>query len=151
MGTINYRTSDYITLGFNCSNIEYEDEFYRDIICDLYDQIKHRLEEERFYYFNITVEPGYYEGYFINIENNFPVAFDSYREKTEAQKEITAIKQFLIECINDFECVAVYPGWCTGYAGHKNTMKELSAAVTEMRTEVQTTPTWAQYERGIRV
>ena len=151
MGTINYGTSDYITLGYNCNNIDYEDDFYNDIICDLYDQIAYRLDQERFYYFHITVEPGYYEGYYINIENNFPIAFDSYREKAEAQKEISDIKRFLLECINDFECCSVYPGWCMGYADHAKTLKDLSAAVGEMRSEVKTTPTWAQYERGLAV
>ena len=28
MGTINYKTSDYITLGYNCGDIDYSDELY---------------------------------------------------------------------------------------------------------------------------
>ena len=32
MGTINYKTSNYITLGYNCNNIDYEDEFFQDDI-----------------------------------------------------------------------------------------------------------------------
>ena len=141
MGTINYKTSDYITLGYNCNNIDYEDEF----INDLYDQIKFRLEEERFYFFHVTIEAGYYEGYSINIENNFSVCFDDYIDKRNALKEITQIKSFLIECVNDFECVAVYPGWCTGYANYNDTLKEIAAAVREMRQTVKQTPTYNQY------
>lgn len=145
MGAINYKTSDFITLGYNCNNIEYDDEFYNDLISDLYDQIDYRLKQERFYYFHVTLEPGYYEGYSINIENNFPIFFDFYEEKQDAQKEITRIKNFLLECINDFECVAVYPGWCTGYADHNKTLKELGAAIREMRETVKQTPTYKQY------
>lgn len=148
MGTINYKTSDYITLGYNCNDIDYEDEFYNDLIQDNYNQIEYRLKQEHFYYFHITLEPGYYEGYSINIEFNFPVCFDDYIEKQEAQKEITKIKSFLLECINDFECVAVYPGWCTGYADYKKTLHELSAAIREMREAVKHTPTYSQYNRG---
>ena len=71
MGTINYRTSDFITLGYNCNYIDYEDPFYHEIIADYYDQIKHALDRERFYYFNVELIPGYYEGFSINIEFNF--------------------------------------------------------------------------------
>lgn len=143
MGTINYRTSDYITIGYNCNNIDYDDPYYHEIITDFYDQVKYRLSQQCFYYFHVVLEPGYYEGFSIDIEFNFTYCFDNYREKQYAQKEITQIKAFLLECVNDFECVAVYPGWCTGYADYKTTLKEINAAVKEMRTTVRTTPTWA--------
>jgi hypothetical protein len=143
MGTINYKTSDFITLGYNCNNIDYEDEFYHEIITDYYDQIKYRLDQERFYYFHVVLEPGYHEGYSINIEFNFSYCFDNYEDKRQAQKEITQIKKFLLECVNDFECVSVYPGWCTGYADYKTTLQELDAAIYEMRQTVKSTPTWA--------
>ena len=147
MGTINYKTSDYITLGYNCNNIDYEDDFYHEFISDLYEQIKYRLNQEYFYYFHVTLEPGYYEGYSINIEFNYPVCFDNWEEKQAAQKEITEIKKFLLECISDFECVACYPGWCTGYADYKETLEELNAATCLMREKVKSTPTYSQYIR----
>lgn len=145
MGSINYKTSDFITLGYNCNNIDYDDEFYNDLISDLYDQIKYRLKQERFYYFHVTLDPGYYEGYSINIEFNYSICFDDWMDKQTAQKEITKIKAFLLECINEFECVAVYPGWCTGYADYNKTLKELAAAIREMRETVKQTPTYNQY------
>ena len=40
MGAINYGTSDYITIGYNLNSVDYEDEFYDDIITDYYDQVK---------------------------------------------------------------------------------------------------------------
>jgi hypothetical protein len=91
----------------------------------------------------VSLEPGYYEGYYIDIEHNFSYCYDNYNEKRAALKEITLIKKFLSECINDFECVAVYPGWCTGYADYNETLKELDAAILEMRQTVKSTPTWA--------
>ena len=148
MGAINYGTSDYITLGYNCDNIDYEEEFYNDFIMDCYDQIKYRLKEEYFYYFHVTLEPGYYEGFYINIENNFPVWLDDYQEKQAAQKEITEIKKFLLECIYDYECYSCYPGWCTGYADYKNTLKDLDAAIWEMRNTIKNTPTYRQYHHA---
>lgn len=145
MGTINYKTSDFITLGYNCNNIDYEDKFYHEIIQDYFDQIAYRLKQERFYYFHVAIEPGYYEGYFIDIEFNFSVCLDGYTDRAEAQKEITQIKKFLLECINNFECCAVWPGWCTGYADYITTLTELDAAIREMRATVEQTPTYNQY------
>ena len=139
MGTINYGTSDYITIGYNCNNIDYEDEFYNDFISDEFEQINDLLEDEDFVYFRVRIEPGYYEGYYINIVYD---GIDTYEEKLLAQKEITRIRAFLTRCISEFGCVAVYPGWCTGYADHKKTLHELSAAIKEMREEVRRSPTW---------
>jgi hypothetical protein len=147
MGTINYKTSDYITIGYNCNNIDYEEAFYNDFIQDDFEQIEYRLKQEYFYYFHITVECGYYEGFYLDIENNFPLCFDDYSEKQAAQKEITQIKKFLIECVQDFGCCAVYPGWCTGYADKKRTLEELSAAIKEMRQEVNNTPTYYTFTK----
>ena len=145
MGTINYKTSDFITLGYNCNNIDYEDEFYHEIITDYYEQIAHRLAKYYFYYFHVSLEPGYYEGYHLDIEFNFSCCFDTWEDKKLAQKEITQIKRFLLECINDYECVACYPGWCMGYDDYNKTLKELDAAIWEMRQTVKDTPTYGQY------
>lgn len=143
MGTINYKTSDYITIGYNLNNIDYEDEFYNDIICDYYEQIKYTLDKQRFYYFHVVLNPGYYEGFSINIEFNFSYCFDNWEDKRAAQKEITEIKAFLLECINDYECVSVWPGWGTTYHDYKTSLKHLNDAIKEMRETVKNTPTWA--------
>lgn len=142
MGTINYKTSDFITIGYNCNYIDYDDEFYNNLIQDYYEQVIYTLKKYDFYYFRVTVEPGYYEGFSINIEHNYNYCYDYSEEKRLAQKEITQIKKFLLECIEDFECVAVYPGWCTGYADYNKTLKELNGAIHEMRETVRNTPTW---------
>lgn len=148
MGTINYGTSDFITIGYNCNNIDYDDEYYHEFIQDYFDQIIYRLKDYRFYYFHVTVQPGYYEGYYINIEFNYSYCFDEYTDKRAAHKEITQIKAFLLECINDFECCAVYPGWCTGYADYNQSIKELDAAVKIMRETVTHTPTYNQLKKS---
>ena len=146
MGTINYKTSEYITLGYNCDDIDNEElNDYYYTIEDNYNQIRWLLDKYRFTYFHITVEPGYYEGYALNIEFNYPVCFDGWEDRRQAQKEITVIKKFLLECINDFGCVSVYPGWCTEYADRQDTLKDLSDAVADMRDTVRHTPTWQQY------
>lgn len=142
MGAVNYFTSTYITIGYNLDFVDYNDEFYHDIISDYYEQAKICLEQKYFYYWHITIKPGYYEGFTIDIESNFPWCFDNYKEKKEALKEVTEIKKFLLECINDFECCAVFPGWCTSYKNQNESIKLLNAAVKEMKADVKNTCTW---------
>lgn len=147
MGTINYKTSDFITIGYNCNNIDYDEEFYNDIIQDYFDNLSGILRNEFFYYFHVTLEPGYYEGFSINIENNFGICYDDYLDKQQAQKEITRIKAFLKHCINEYECCVVHPGWCTGYEDYNNSLIKLNKAIEEMRQTVKDTPTYNQYMR----
>lgn len=148
MGTINYKTSNYITIGYNCNYIDYDDEFYYEIIQDYYAQIKYLLEKEYFYYFNVKLESGYYEGFSIDIEFNFGVCFDDYIDKQKAQKEITRIKAFLTRCIEEFECCVVFPGWCTTYLNYENSILKLNDAIKEMRQIAKDTPTYYTYNKG---
>lgn len=144
MGAINYFTSDYITVGYNLSNIDYSvDDFsFDNIVQDDYYQVEYRLNQQNFYYFNVTLEPGYYDGFSIDIEFNFGWCFDSYTDKKDALKEITQIKKFLIECIQDYNCCAVAPGWCTSYYNYKESLQKLNDAIKEMRATVNSTPTF---------
>ena len=147
MGTINYRTSDYITLGYDCSGIDYEEDCYNDFILDLFDQINFKLQKEDFHFFHVRLKPGYYEGFSLYIEHNCSLFYDDFEEKRLAQKEITRLKNFLLYCVENCECVAVFPGWCTGYANYTETLKLLDAAVFEMRETVRSTPTYNKYVR----
>ena len=147
MGTINYKTSDYITIGYNLNYVDYDDEFYDDIITDYYDQVKYRLDQEKFYSFNVEIIPGYYEGFSINIKFDW-LYFDDYIEKQEAQKEITRLKTFLLECITDFECCAVFPGWVTSYENYDDSIELLNSGIKEFRKKVKNTPTYKNYYKA---
>ena len=142
MGAINYKTSDYITLGYNTNIIDYNDDLYNDLINDEYDGIKALLKDTSFYYFNITIEPGYYEGFTLDIEHNFNYCYDDYSEKLQALKETTRIKNFLFYIVNNFNVNVVYPGWCTGYGDYTETIEGISAAIEEMKSSVKNTPTY---------
>ena len=171
MGAINYKTSDYITLGIKpydfdeCKALELE--FYKEEYPELlnadgdiddnivyeyiaecynddYENIKNELDKYDFVYYHVNIEPGYYDGFTIDIENNFGVAYDDWTDRAEAQKEITQIKQLLTDCagMGMVECA---PGWCTGYSDYKETLKAIESAIKYMRAEVKTIPTWRQY------
>lgn len=104
------------------------------------------LDRFSFWYFHLAIKPGYYEGFSLDIESNFPVAFDNWEERKAAQREITQIKKCLIE-LAGVGLVACFPGWCTGYLDYKGTLQRINEAIKEMREEVKATPTWRQYER----
>lgn len=176
MGTINYRTSDYITLGLNPvsgydlekdkeiieaakenaieNDIEYDNDFLEGYARDEayiinetdYYNAKYVFEKYSFYYFHITMESGYYEGFSFNIEPNFGLCYDNYLEKREAQKEVTEIKKMMME-LAGIGVVSVYPGWCTGYADYEGTIQDINKAIKEMRSDIKMTPTYNQYMR----
>lgn len=171
MGAVNYFTSDYITMGvplLSAYDLENDPDFMEEArkevkeysgtveevisnyisgsYADNLDNVKIILSRFSFWYYHVTIKPGYYEGFTLDIESNFPVAFDSWEDRREAQKEITQLKRFLLECAG-VGLVQCFPGWCTGYEDYKGTCKAIEAAVKAMREEVKIIPTWKQYER----
>ena len=173
MGTINYGTSNYITMGVqpeypweyneNSAIMDEMRELAEEWGCSVDEaisqNIQHNLEADienvewylknkyHFHYFHIAIIYGYYDGFYIDIENNYGVAYDSYEDKRLAQKEITEIKKFLLDC-HDCGLCSVYPGWCTTYRTRAETERDINEAIKEMREEVKRTPTWRQYNRN---
>lgn len=171
MGAVNYRTSDYITLGlrpYDVDDFTSDAEFMQEIqsevnayggtvedaissyISDCYSDdlanIQNELDKHSFYYYHVAIVPGYYEGFTLDIEFNFPVALDCWEDRREASKEITELGQFLRDCAG-LGLVACFPGWCTGYSDYNGTITAINEAVKAMREELQSIPTWRQYER----
>lgn len=172
MGAVNYSTSDYITMGiepYSAYDLENDpafmdalrdeineyggtiDEALESYIQTSYEademNIEFILEKYSFDYYHVTIKPGYYEGFILDIENNYPVAFDGWEDKRAAQREITRLKKCLFECagVGMVEC---WPGWCTKYNDYKGTCKAIGAAIKVMRDEVNSTPTWTQYAQA---
>lgn len=172
MGAVNYFTSDYITMGlrpYDSWEFEKDSEFMEEMqaqvneyggttedaiadyinecySCD-YENIEAELEKHNFRYYHIAIRPGYYEGFTLDIENNFPIAFDCWEDRQDASKEITEIKQFLVDCAG-LGLVQCLPGWVTGYNDYNGTIKAIKNAIKEMRDELKAVPTWTQYNRG---
>lgn len=173
MGAINYYTSNYITLGLipYDSQEMMDDEHFVAELRDLYElcddaliqntledyisscyeddyaNVQREIERYSFWYYDVKIEPGYYEGFSISIESNFPVALDSWEDRRAANKEITEIRRFLEACAG-MGLVKCCPGWCTSYSDYAGTMAAINAAIAEMRAELKSIPTWAQYNKG---
>ena len=151
MGTINYGTSDYITLGYNLNWYDSDFETWEEMeeekqldIEEAYENIRFVLDKYNFVFFHIAIEPGYYEGFYIDIENNYSCFFQDAQDKREAQKEVTKLKAFLMECV-DLGLVQVWPGWCTSYKTHEETIAAIKTAIKKIRAEIRDTPTWYTY------
>lgn len=176
MGAINYGTSNYITIGlkpYNYSDFENDGDCMEAIqeeialyggtvenkICDLissyyeddYSNIESVLNKYDFGYFHVVIKHGYYEGFYIDIENNYDVCYDCWQDKQAALKEATQIKRFLLECV-DMGLCEVWPGWCTAYKDRKESIASIKAAIKSMKEEIKSIPTWRYCERmGIEV
>ncbi len=171
MGAVNYLTSDYITMGvvpYSVNELMQDCELMRELqeeaneyggtaedalnsyISDCYEDdranIERELEKHYFRYFHVTIAPGYYEGFTLKIEYNYPAALDGWEDRQEAYREITEIKRFLIACAR-LGLVKCTPGWVTRYADYNGTVAAIGEAIKEMREEVKNTPTWRQYNR----
>ena len=176
MGTINYGTSEYITMGIRPAEAAeiLADEDFRDWFEENYHtriedaeseayeaaaDLAHEYDRDDYYntkraledfenltYYHITAEPGYYAGFYISIEDNYGIAFDSWEDRREAQKEVTRIKQLLLDLCDCGLC-SVWPGWCTTYRDRAETLEDIAEAVKEMREDIRNKPTWRQYEQ----
>lgn len=171
MGSINYRSSDYITMALNCLSswdIEHDTDLIEELqseideyggtlesaiddyinTCIEEDQanIEYELKKHSFHYFTISIKQGYYEGFSLFIEFEQNQIYD-YTDKRQAQKEITEIKAFLLSCAG-MGLQACFPGWVTSWFDYKDTCKRIKQASKKMRETVSKEKTWLQVERG---
>lgn len=154
MGTINYGRSDFITIGlkpfdpedFKDENGELDTVAMQDSYQTAFDDISHIFYKYDFYYFHVIVKPGYYEGFTIDIEDNFGLCYECCADKLAALKEVTQLKNFLLECA-DYGLCEVRPGWVTTYRDHDDTVKGICAAIKELREIIKSTPTYTVLER----
>ena len=170
MGAVNYKTSDYITLGvklLSACDIEQDNELMQELteqaaecgqnpentvyyyIADCYDEdrgnVEFELDKHCFKWFRVAIEPGYYEGFTLDITDDFPAEIDA-DERREARAEIDELERCLIECAG-LGLVKCSPGWCTGYADYAGTLDAIGKAVQAMIEDLAAVPAWEQEDR----
>lgn len=145
MGAINYGRNDYVNLGFDLSRSwETDEEMWEEVEWAVED-VQWCLDNKDFEYFKISVDSGYYEGFYLEIEENFPDYFDDYLEKRQAQKEITKIKQQLLGFAEYTHLVNYTPNWVTSYYSYSETVQAINEGIKKMREEVKSWPTYVQW------
>ena len=153
MGTINYKRNKYVTVGINTDIFTTEidedfDEFESDfIINDYYEEITNIIAKYTFEYINVEIKSGYYEGFYIDFDIDY-CFFDNYKEKMQVLKEITKLKNFLLECLENNMYVC-FPSWCTTYIDYEESKKEIIKAMKEFKEDIKKMPTYKTYDFSI--
>ena len=151
MGTINYGHNNYINMGMNLKQFDnilnYEDrQFEYDTELDyLWEETEVLLKKYNFEYFTVKLEPGYYEGFYLHIDFDY-LWVDSY-EKPLILKELTQLKQFLLQCCEN-GLVKYSPGWCMGYFDYKTTIQAIKECIRNTKEDIKKYPTWKTYRKG---
>ena len=136
MGAINYRNNkDFLSIGFDLKNYDSDLCDANYFCCDCYDAIFEELKRQYFYYYNVKITSGYYDGFYFDIYFNF-VYLDNYKEKRQAQKELTQLKKLLLWAIKNCGCVNYSAGWVSSYESPENTMKLLKKCIREERKKI---------------
>lgn len=163
MGTINYMTSDILTLAtrvpYDYDAIEAQAEEIaaeiggdtRDImyqlIRDMEDDDRLNAEEIlRFYrsdYYPVKLEPGYYEGLQLVIDAYRPEEYDDEHEKHKALEELEELAGILEE-LAGIGFMETFPGWGTSYNNYEKTLDSIRAAIDAERAEIENAPVWEE-------
>ena len=132
---------------FECDRSDYngeQDDHIRENVEEFLEKAK--MPE----HYSISLESGYYEGFYLNIENDIPWVFDDSKEKQEYQKDITLLKSVLVNLVKNIGLTVVHPGWCMGYADQKDAIGELNEFIKNLRSEVNSIETYSVYNKRHR-
>lgn len=165
MGTINYMTSDIITLGlrpYEPQDFELDQDFMEDARerceengCSLFDWIEGTIneytEDDRqtaadiiskysFEFFQVSIEPGYYEGFSVYISDDLPGEYWDKDEREQALADAANLGDMLKELVNTAGLVEVWPGWCTTYHDTDRTLKDIRTTIKGLIYDINDTP-----------
>ena len=165
MGTVNYKTSDIITIGlkpYEVWDFEHDPDFMKDAEyrciengCSIfnwiegtineyteddYNRAQETIDKYSFDFFTVSIEPGHYEGFSIDIRNNLPGEFYNDEEREEALNDADQLRELLITLVNDVCLVQVYPGWVTTYIDPAHSLTNVKKAMREVIAEINDTP-----------
>lgn len=163
MGTINYFTSDVITLVhdssiydrdfirdeclLNDSDIDPDDvtdsdidfiidNFINDQISDLENYVDFDAPSMEF--FKLSVKYGYYEGAQLIIDDSTKYGFESTEERADALKEADTLKSVLL-AVHEIGFCACFPSWCPKYYNHDETIEKIDNAINELKSRITNT------------
>lgn len=163
MGTINYLTSDIITLVHDSnmydrdfirdecilddsditpdevtdSDIDFIiDNFINDQISDLEKYVDFDAPSMEF--FKLSVRYGYYEGAQLVIDDATKYGFESTEERADALKEVDTLKSVLLAVCEIGFC-ACSPSWCMKYYNHDETIQRIDNAINELKNRINNT------------
>ena len=141
MGTINYKRSEIITLGYNTDNQIDEDFDEEDI--QLQQEFDYEVSEEivnkyTFKWFNVKIQYGYYDGYYLDLDKEYDInSFLEDYERDEIKEEINDLEELLNELVKNSQMNICYPFWCTGWEDYDNSLIKINEAINKLRKELR--------------
>ena len=142
MGTINYGRNKVFCVGLDIYSDWYdnlEEIEQEEYVEDMLFETKTILEKYSFEYFKVKIEYGYYDGFYLDIEDEY-AWFNTYEDKLNAIKELSNIKRLIVELL-ELGLVNYIAGWCTTiyeYKEHKKEiLKELNESIKEQKELVK--------------
>lgn len=138
MGTINYGTSQFVTVA--ASDYDGDEQAYDT----LEDWVRDKLNQYNFEYYDLDIEYGYYEGFYIDIRKNDSFYFldvcDAKETAPIIRNEIDSVINALKE-LCELGCCVVHPGWNTAYLNLEDSIKEIKSAkymmISDLLEEVE--------------
>lgn len=136
MGAINFGTltSASCLALVNQPETEEEEFFFAD---DL-DHLQNEINNLKLYYFNLKIEYGYYEGFYLTLnEENTKLIYNNTKEKNEVLKELSAIKKNLINLVKSGILWGCHPSWVYNRLSTADTIREINEIIQELKNEVK--------------
>lgn len=100
------------------------------------EETQEELNKHNFYYFNLSIEYGYYEGFYLKLkEENTKYIYNNTQEKQEVLKELTAIKNILIKFVKNGLLWGCYPSWIYNRLETAETIKQIKSIIKELKAE----------------
>ena len=165
MGTVNYKTSDIFTLGlkpYEPRDFELDPDFMEEARerceengCSLFDWIEgtineyteddrqtaeHIISRYSFEFFQVSIEPGYYEGFSVNISDDLPGEYWDADERQQALTDAANLGDMLKELVNTACLVEVWPGWVTTYHDTDRTLQDIRKTIKGLIYDINDTP-----------
>lgn len=135
MGAINYgKNKDFVTLGYDTRELNEEEDYVW--VQDEYEQVKWMLDDFKSDNIKVSVESGYYEGFWIKIELTANW-FWNYNEKLQTLKNVTKLKKILLAILEDFSVVAVDSWWVSTWYSKEDTIKKVKQSAIDLKNKIK--------------
>jgi hypothetical protein len=150
MGTINYRASDIVTLGYNVpSELDYSKEeieeifeygyediqdYINDDTEDVYSVCKEIVDRYNFYWFKVELKSGYYDGFYLDLNTDYMIKYLEQDDKDEIKEEIKDLKKMLYELLSYMNVCS--PWWCTTWYNFEEGTKKIDEAIKKLNNEL---------------
>ena len=143
MGAINFGTLTNMSRLALVNEPETEEEQEEEYFYNYeLEETQAQLDKLNLYYFNLSINYGYYDGFYIVLGyENIPYIYNNSQEKAETLKELTAIKNILIELVKKGLLKGCYPNWVTTRLNTAETLRQIKRIIKALKEETKETYT----------